>query len=272
MKLKKYIFLIVSILLSGHIYSFDFITADGLGLGQTVILSHSSASVLLTVPSGGIDDSTVKIEMGINRKFEIKDLDQGYIAAAYRSNLFIFTLGFTQFGYRDFYAERTAKLGVAYLYDSLSVGATFSYMYVDFGRHYDRLNSGSFGLGASYHHKKVYGALMVENINSPRLDDNSEKIEPKFTAYTEVKGVGSYSITARMTVQNRESPQYGIGQKIYISSISALFWGLSSEPTTYGGGIELKYKKSLFTYATSYHPVLGFSHTFSLAYMFNPYR
>ena len=248
--------------------AFEMVTSHGAGLGQTAILSSSPASTLLLIPSGGINDGEIKLELGAIRRFELKDLDQGYLAAGFCRGSFTYSAGLTQFGYGDLYAERTARLAVAYSIDSFSVGLNGSLMQVDFGGHYDDLTASALGLGMSYRTGRIIGALTAENINQPKLDDHSEEIRPKFALYTELIGPGSYSIVGRVTVQEREKPGFGVGQKIDLSSIAAVFWGLSTAPIIYGGGLELIHKNSLITYASSYHPTLGFSHTLSIGVVF----
>ncbi|MEW6411768.1 MAG: hypothetical protein AB1483_04750 [Candidatus Zixiibacteriota bacterium] len=268
--MKRATITIAVILLSlGHpAGAFDFVTADGNGMGQTVILSNSSASTLLLAPSGGLIDRQWKVDLGAIRTFDLKELDRAFMSAAYRRGSVTCAGGFISFGDDDLYAERTGRLSVAYQYDSVSVGVNCSYMQVGFGGHYPDLNAFSVGLGASYRTKKVFAAFVAEDINSPGLYDHSESILPRYTLYTELIGPGSYSITGRISAQKREKPQLGAGQKIDISSIAAVFWGLSTEPFIYGAGLELIYKRSFITYATSYHPTLGFSHTLSLSFAF----
>lgn len=268
MKYQRYSYIVLLLLFISKGYAFDFITDRGNGMGQTVLLSKSSASTLLIVPSGGIADGAGKVELGINRKFEIKDLDQGYLAAVYRKKLFTYAIGFTQFGYTDLYAEKTARAGLTFHYDSFSLGATLATMLVEFGDKYERLSSSAIGLGASYRGKKLYGALVIDNINSPELNINSKKIKPNYSAYSEIIGKGSYSITGRLTLEADQKPQFGVGQIINLSPNGSFFWGLSTQPTIYGGGIELSYKNNIISYATSYHQTLGFSHTIALNYSF----
>ncbi len=259
---------LVAFSIAPGVAAFEFVTSCGPGLGQTAILSNSPATVLLLIPSGGIQNGQGKVELGVIRRFELKDLDQGYLAAAFRHGSFTCGGGITQFGYGDLYAERTARLALAYQIDSLSLGVNGSIMQVDFGGHYENLTGSALGLGVSYRGGRILSALVAENLNSPRLDDHSERINPKFTLYTELIGPGSYSVTGKVTVQDREKPGFGVGQKIDLSSIADVFWGLSTSPIIYGGGLELIHKNSLITYATSYHPTLGFTHNLSVSVTF----
>jgi len=253
---------------AGNLAAFEFITGRGIGLGQSVILSRSSASELVSTPSEGISDGEMKLEFSVNRKFEIKDLDQAFIAAAYRCRRFSFTLGLSQFGYSDLYSERTAKTGVAWHVNSFTVGTTLSAMLVYFGGGYKSLSAATFGMGVSYKTPKVIVAVTADNLSSPRLDPNSPPINPKYSVYLEVLGEGSYSLTGRATLEKTERPQFALGQKIDVSQRGALFWGLSTGPLQYGGGVEVTFPKSRISYAASYHPVLGFSHSGSLSFCF----
>ena len=258
--------LILSIACCSNASAFDFLTSRGNGLGQTFLLSQPSASTVLLVPTGGLTDGATVVELGVNRKFEIKDLDQGYLAAAYRRNSFTYALGFTQFGNGDLYAERTARLAAAYHYSAFAFSGNVSAMQVDFGGHYDNLSAIALGLGVGYRRNRIMAGLSVENLNSPRLDKHSEEIPPRLTIHAELVGPGPYSVTGRLAAQKREKPQFGAGQFVDISSFGSLFWGVSTGPLIYGAGVELSHKRSIITYATSYHPTLGFSHTLSVSF------
>jgi hypothetical protein len=267
----RYILLLaigLSLLTGGSPAAFEFITGRGAGLGKSVVLSQSTASVLVSVPGAGIADRELKLELGVNRRFEIKDLDQAFAAAAYRRHRFTYTLGLSQFGYRDLYAERTAKAGVAWHIDSLTIGANISAMLVYFGGGYDRLSSVTFGGGLSYRTRRFIGALTVDNVNSPRLTVGSPALKPVYTAYVEVFGEGAHSLVGRITLEATQRPQFALGQKIDLSIRGALYWGLSTAPFQYGGGVEIRFRKSRFLYAVAYHPVLGFTHTGTLTFDF----
>jgi len=246
--------------------AFDFLTARGNGLGQTVVLSNPSASAMLVFPTARLADQQVKIEAGINRQFELKEFDQIYLAASFRRDMFSGAVGFAQFGHGDLYAERTARICAAVHYDSLSLGGMISVMQVDFADHYADLTGHSLGMSFSYRVGPVIAAFVGDDLNSPQLDEYSPAIRPTYTACAELIGPGPYSVTGRLTAQKFEKPQFGVGQMIRVSRLGSLFWGLATAPLTYGAGLELMYKRSLITYATSYHPTLGFSHTLSVCF------
>lgn len=257
---------IIICLLAVTVNSFEYITTRGVGLGQTVVLSEGSASTMLVLPAENFDHRQGMIEFGAIRRFDLKDLDQGFVSAAYRAGKFTYALGLTQFGDGEYYAERTGLLSAAYHLNRLTLGIKASVVQLDFGGHYDNLSAAGLGMGVSYTTGRTLVSVVADNINWPRLDEHSEKIRPSYSVYTELVGRGSYSVTGRVMLQDREKPIFGVGQKIDLSSMAAVFWGVSTAPIIYGGGLELMYKRSLITYATSYHPTLGFSHTLAIGF------
>ena len=167
MKFYKLTILLLTIFIPARIAAFDFITSEGVGTGQTINLSNPTPSELLNIPGLVAFDKPFKIDIGMNRSFNIKELDLGYLAVSYRKNKFIYSLGFSQLGQRDYYSERLGKAGVNYIKDSLSVGLYLSYLNLSFGGNYESLGAASLGLGATYTRNRFRYALMINNLNSP---------------------------------------------------------------------------------------------------------
>jgi hypothetical protein len=236
------------------------------GLGGAAILSDAAAATLVAVPCGGIDDGALKIETGFSRRFGMKELDHVFAAAAGRKSRFVYGVGLMQFGSADFYAEQTGVLSAAYRYDSLTVGVSASILSVQFGTLYERLTSTSFTVGGGYRRGRILAAIVADNLTSPRLHENGPKTKPTFTGYFELMGERYYSVVARCRVQETERPQFGLGQKVAISAAGSLFWGVGTAPLTYGGGLDINYRHGRISYAASYHPIFGLSHTLSFAY------
>ena len=247
---------------------FEFIKGNGLGNGQTVLISDASPTEMLSVPSSSLIAKKWKIEMGLNRQYELKDFDQGYLAASYRKKNFIFSFGFSQFGHRDFYAESLARIAFSYDIDSLTIGGNFSYLSIDFGGYYESLSGTDFGFGASYNYNQFLGALTIDNLGNTRLSDNSRKLTPKLNLFGEFLKLNSFSVTGRWSIQETEKPQFGLGQKIYAHKLASFFWGITTGPATYGGGVDFYFNDATITYNASYHPTLGLSQTISLSYTF----
>ena len=267
MKLIRYT-IVMSVLLSLEVAAFDYQTGRGAGLGGGILLRKSSASALVTLPSGGIDSGEIKVEMGLGRKFEMKELDQAFVAAAYRYRDAVVALGVAQFGHRDFYAERTARLNIAYPIKRIWVGASVSGIMVDIPQGYGQLRAAAWGVGLTVRTKRVTGAIVGDNLNSPILYAGGLPAEPKWSGYLEYAGSGSFSTLGRATLQAGQKPQLALGQFLRISKKAALFWGFATAPTLYGGGLEINHKKAVISYASQFHPVLGFTHQISLSYVF----
>ncbi len=245
--------------------AFDFPTGCGEGMGETVVLSQPSASDVLTVPTQGDSIPELGIESGYHRRFEMHELDDRYLALAFRRGAVTLAGGFAQFGSSDLYAEKKLRFLCAYRYGAVSLGCAASGMLVEFGGPYGDLSAATIALGGGVSYRRWRGAFMIENLTSPRLDSHSEPIRPVGNFFIELMGAGSYSLTGRAAVEEGRKPRFGFGQIVRLSHAAAFFWGVSTEPIKYGGGVQLSIKATDMTYATSYHPTLGFSQTVSLS-------
>lgn len=245
--------------------AYDLPTGQGIGTAQTVMISRSSASELLALPTCGLKPRSYRVELGLVRRFELSDLDEYALSAALRYHQVVIGFGFGQVGQRDYYAEQVGRLMVSYLWDSLSVGANVSGKWVYFGGAYDHLSATSLGLGAVYRHGIWQVGLAADDLTSPTLEEGSPSDEPRVSLYGEFSGKRSYSLLGRATWRSGEAVSFGIGQKVRFSEGGAFFWGLSTEPVTFGGGIEVEVGIGRLSYATNYHGTLGFSHSVMLA-------
>jgi hypothetical protein len=247
-------------------YAFDFMTGQGNGQGQAQVLSYPSPSALLNVSSSGMAPGAWRVETGLNRPYEMKELDQAFIAAAYRWRMLTGSFGFSQLGQRDFYAERTAKWSVQYAYRQFVASAYYSILSLSFGGLYEGLSAGALGLGGGYHHDRFYAAFAADNLNSPILDRGSPRIRPVYSLFGELRTSKTLSTLVRTRFENGNPPQFAVGQKIGISAVSSLMWGLQSKPLQLGGGVEIGIAGGWISYTASYHPVLGLSHTIAVSY------
>jgi hypothetical protein len=270
MYIKK---LTISVLFSAATFSsaagFDFITNRGNGMAETIIISEPSATTLLSLPSLGIDKGEWIIEMGAIREFEIRELDRAYLAAATRIGNYSVAVGLSQLGRRDFYAERTGRISLGYNYFDFGLQVSLSGIDYSFGGNYESQRAGTVGAGVSYGYRQLKVGASVDNINSPKVVENSPSVSPVYNVYGEYIGKGAYSLTVRGTFERDQTVQLALGQKIDVSKKGAIFWGFQTEPFQLGGGFDIWYNtQGAITYSGSYHPVLGFSHNLSLIYHF----
>jgi hypothetical protein len=265
--LKKVVFLagILSPLFAATAGAFTVPTDRGLGMGGTVLLSKTSASTLVSIPIGGIENRTLKIDLFAERFFNVPALDQGGVAMAYRYGVVTGVIGMSQLGFSGLFAERTIRAGAGWRFAAFALGGTVSLRSLTFDDQYDGVTAATASGCVSYRTRRLLGAISVENISEPKFSDASASFERVYHAYLEVIGIGSFSLTGRATVEKYQKPQFALGQLFEVSRFGALFWGVSSEPLQYGGGVDLIWRQSRVTYAGSYHPTLGFSHQLSLS-------
>jgi hypothetical protein len=258
--------LLASVVTVAGVRAYDLMSPRETGMGRTVVLSSPTAANLVNGAGVGIGQGQWRLDGGYNRRFELAELDQVYLAGAWRWRQVVLAAGVQQFGKADLYAEQLLKGAIAYRNDSLSVGLSLSAIQVQLGNGYGTLRAATVGAGVSYRRGRFIGALTADDLTSPRLITGARPARPSYSALVEMFGYGSYSITGRVTLQNCQRPQFGLGQIISLSGHGSLFWGFGTAPTEYGGGIEIYIPSGSLSYATSVHPVLGFTHTVSFSY------
>jgi hypothetical protein len=260
--------IIVAIWLVGSTYAnaYDIFGGIQTGMGGTALLSTSVATGLLYCPSGHIDDGQLVIESGWNRKFELSDLDRVFISAGYRYGDLTGVIGFSQMGKSDYYTEKIVKFNLAYQTGIYSAGLITSGRIVEIGTDIDRLQAASIGLCAGVHYRRYHVAIVVDDINKPKIVESLEGENIKYNIYAEIDGGSMHSITGRVILEKYEKPRVSLGQYIQLAESNSLFWGISHNPLIYGGGLKIKYKEAWLAYAVSYHPSLGFTHNVSIAY------
>lgn len=263
---RSWLVVILVCLCGTRAVGFDFVLGQGTGMGNGLLLSYSTPTMLLSSPTGGLNRGEWRIETGYNRPFDMGELDQFFAAAAWRWRNITSAIGFSQFGQTDLYAEKTAKLAVGWQSRRLSFGLSGSLLSTSFGGNYGGLSAGSFGVGAAVRRAPFYAAFGADNLTSPRLSAGSPKLQPTYNGYLEFASSRALSTIGRMRAQADEKLQMTIGQRIEVGRGGALVWALSSAPTQLGLGMDLKVKGGSIGYTVSIHPVLGLSHTISVTY------
>lgn len=264
--MKRIAFILLFLLSVSTVSAFDFIRGNSASLGGCSLISDPSASEMLSVPSSAFDSKSGKVELGINRMHNMKEFDRIYLASAYKLNRFSFALGFSQQGQSDLYTEKIGRIAAAAHIDSVSIGFNMSLMSVGFNEHYPSVSGLAVGFGATYLNKYFATGLTIDNINTPRLENESIKFKPRMNLYGEYNGRETFAVLSRITVQESEKPQFGLGQRVNLNNNASIHWGVSTAPTIYGAGLELIYKMTKISYNASYHPVLGLSQNIFFEY------
>lgn len=244
--------------------AFEINSARARGVGRAIIQSQPTASDILRAPSLRPDKNVWYFEAGLARRFNLSELDVGYVAAVYRSGAFSYGVGLQQFGQSDIFAENTARAIFAYHPGKLSLGLSLSGVSFEFGGGYGSLRMGSVGLAAGYHHQRFLLDVSVDELNSPSPIDGAPEEPVSGNIYVEALGTSSFTLSGTVRLEERGRPSLGVGQSVVLGSRARFSWGIKSEPLEYGAGFEFKKGKYSLAYAGSFHPDLGFSQNASL--------
>lgn len=246
--------------------AFESLSPTGAGVGRAVQLSAPGPSDLLNLPIGSVASKWWRVETGLSRSYDLKDLDQVFVVGGYRRSDITVALGYSQLGHTDLYAEKLLKGSLSLQRKSLSVGMCGSLMSLAFGGGYESLSAAAIGLAAGWRTAQWQFAASVDDLNSPSFAESDPARLPRISLYGEFVSGKSYSLLGRMTLQKNERPQFGAGQRILLRSTSAVLWGFTTAPFTFGGGIELGLGSSRLTYSANYHPALGLTQMISVSY------
>ncbi len=241
--------------------SFDLVSSRGPGAGRAILLSQSTGLDLASVPTGGIGIGEYRFDVGYNRRFELSDLDQMYMAGAYRWKQVTFALGGSQFGKSELYAEKIFKGTVAWNYQRYVFGLTGSVEKIEFGAGYAGLDAATIGVGGAVRFQKLFLALALDNLTRPSLEDGGDKTEITCNLHGELIGKGSISTQVNGRFVKGADPRLSLGQRIPLSPTAGLHWGISTEPLEYGGGFDIGVRSISLSYLVSIHPALGLTHT-----------
>jgi len=266
MKLEMLVAILCIAAVNSH--AFDIDAGRSFGLGGAVLLSRPSATDISLCPVADMQKGIYYVEAGYQRKFELSDLDRGFFAAAYRFRKASISLGFSHFGRSDYYIEQVVKFAAAYKLRMVRFFVSTSGKNIEIGdneRHLT-LRSLSFGLGTGLHYERYHAGLVIGNLNQPKLAENMDGENIIYKLYAEIEGLSRFSMTGHVVLERYEKPIISVGQYFYLLNYNAVYWGISSNPLSYGGGLEVAYSGIRLIYAVSYHPVLGFTHNVTLGY------
>ncbi len=246
-------------------WGFEFNTGSANGSGQALTLSSSTPTALLAAASQGLIRGGWRVESGYTRQFDLRDLDQFFLAGAWRFKNISGAVGVSQFGRTELYSEKLAKLALTFHYRSFSLGGNGSLMALSFGQGYAGLSAGTVGMTMGWQRDFLYVSFSADNLTTPRFGQSSPGLRSRYTTYLELKRA-SWSTLGRITLESKQKPQFAVGQRVALRRMSSLMWGLSTSPLQFGGGVELGIERGTIGYTATYHPVLGLTQTITVSY------
>lgn len=269
--MSKFALLTIMLVFLQSLAAYDINVGRQTGLGEGILLSSPSASDMLTCPTGIMTRNRLIFETGFQRKFELSDLDRVFICTGYRHRNFSGVVGFSQFGRQDYYVDQLLKTAVSYSLDSFMVSVTLAGRRVEIGSkgRKSSLRVMSVGLAGGVNYDKYHLAFVIDNINQPRFEPHTERDNAVYNIYAEIEGPSQFSVTGHVAFEKDKKAMLSVGQYIKLIDCHAVFWGLSNNPLTFGGGVEIRHSRIELTYAVSNHPVLGLSHNISLGFLWD---
>ncbi len=257
----RYIIFLILVLMATAASAHDVDGGRRIGMSRAVLLSEPSAVDFVFCPTANLSPGRITIESGYLRRYDLSELDQYYVTAAAGYHHFMFSIGASQFGKTDYYSEKILRSTVSYRIDSLAIGVIVSGKMVEFGNVENSFSSVGLGLSAGFNWNKYHIAAVADNINKPKLTSESEPDYRNVNLYAEIEGSRFYSIVGRLNWQDYAKVQATLGQIFHLTGNHALMWGISSNPLTYSGGLELNFNRYYIGYAIANHPTLGLSHS-----------
>lgn len=251
---------------AGAAGAFDLESGRSYGLGGATLLSDPSALDLINMSAIQTRENGLKLELGLQRRYQLSELDQAVFGAVYRRRWFSVGLGFQQMGKSSYYSEKTVRSSLVFHFRRLSLGASISGRWYQFGGAYQTLGAGSVGLAAGAEIERILLAVRLENLNGPRLYEGAESEPRILSVEMEYLSSGAFTLSGQAEFRENRSPSLGVGQSARLSRRARMFWGVAFRPLLYGAGLEVEVSGYRLLYSGWFHPDLGYSHSASLLF------
>lgn len=248
------------------VHSQSFMSADIVANGGSPSLSNPSSSAMISIPGLTTSESKYLFDIGWERKYQLRELDQMYLSVTVSTPIGSISAGFDQFGTTNLYQEKTARMVFSHPFGNVGGGILIEGSQVSFQEGFESLSRLSLGCGMSATYSSLTVAVAGYDLNSPSYADGSLAASPNGQVYVEYSGANNARASAYLKCSDQSKPQFGIGQRLSISSQADLLFGAETLPTEYSAGVHLKHGKSVFSYAATYHADLGISHVMSFGF------
>jgi hypothetical protein len=243
-----------------------FLSADIAANGGCPSLSNPSSAAMISTPGLIASEYGYSFDLGWERKYQLKEFDQIFLSTTVVTPIGAISAGFDQFGTTNLYREKTARLVLSHLFGDIGGGILIEGSQVSFQDGYSSLSRFSLGCGVSVAYSHLVFAVTGYDLNSPSYADGSLATSPNGRFQVEYNGANSATASAYLKCTDNAKPQFGIGQRLNLSSQAELIFGAETLPTEYSAGLLLWRGKSCFSYAATYHADLGVSHIMSFGF------
>lgn len=264
-RLRVLIAMLIALVSAVRVHAFDCPVSHAMSMGGISVLSRPSPTDMVAIPGLDVNDYRLGVEFGYQRQYDLSDLDRLFLAGVVKHKKFTGGIGLAQFGKSDLYSEKLIKGTLSYSVKAFCIGASVSALQVEFGGSYGRFNTTTVGAGIGYTRGQFRVHLSGDNLTAPKLFSSADPYRRTGKAIFEWETPHHLSTSVQATKTEKEQVRYGIGQRIPLRAGSALYWGVSTRPLEYGGGVDIGARWFTLMYAAKIHPVLGFSQTVSVS-------
>ncbi len=203
-------------------------------------------------------------ETGWDRRFNLKELDNMFMAADYRYRAVGLSLALSQFGSSDLYTERTIRSSLAAWYGPVGAAISLSHRQLDFNQVFPSLSASTMGGSLTLDLKSLLISSAVDNLTRPSFDSHSAPVERRYRLQAQILSERDFTFLGGLLLEPDKKLQFSFGQTIVLAGHADLLWSVSTRPWIYGGGLRIGWMATTFSYAVSYHPVLGLTHGVSV--------
>ncbi len=206
------------------------------------------------------------------RRFLVEGINSVSAAFAYPTNSGTFGLSINYFGYGEYNEQ---KIGLNYarkLFDKVSIGAQFDYLGTNFNDPiYGNRASFTFELGVQAKLMKEFlvGAHIFSPVRIQLTDDSRDNIPTQFKVGLTYLPSDKLSVTAEVEKDIDFPVSVGVGMEYFLIDKLAVRAGIGTEPTQTSFGLGVYLNSVNIDFASSYHWVLGFTPSISVAFTIN---
>ncbi len=193
----------------------------------------------------------------------LSELSLSSFAAAIPTRDGVVCLSARRYGF-ELYRELSGSLAYSNIITGIHLGINLNYHMVSI-KNYGSAGALGIDLGILIPLiDKLRWGISMKNINSPKIGSSSEKIPQCLTGGFAFLPLENLSLMLDVQKETSFEPSTRFGFEYRVVDAIALRGGYCNEPASYSTGIGIRYSFFSIDYAVSIHPILGWTHSFSV--------
>jgi len=235
--------------------------------GETFADRSFSAGMTLNNPAAVCLMDRFSAEFSGQRLYALSELDSYLAAGAIRRGKWGLAGSFQSLGESDFYLETTFMPCIGYnIAHNLYIGGSIAYNRIEMGESYGNLSSLSFGCGVIFIPASdwmTYASL--KNPHEPEITEGS-MIHRELDAGITVTRFDDVDFAVGVSARSGDDVRYKIGETYRLSSSLSVSAGIMTSPFAPSFGCRFSLDSFDLLYAYRYHPELGGTHLWGIAF------